>query len=77
MEELVAEICAAFLCADPGITPETRADHAATIASWLKVLKDDKRAILTAASHAQKATDYLHGLQPQAATEAEERQEAA
>jgi antirestriction protein ArdC len=55
MEELVAEIGAAFLCADLGITPETRDDHAAYIASWLKVLKDDKKAIFTAASHAQKA----------------------
>jgi antirestriction protein ArdC len=44
----------------------------------LKVLKDDKRAIFTAASHAQKAADYLHGLQPNAAaTEAEDMQEAA
>jgi antirestriction protein ArdC len=42
-------------------------DHAAYIASWLKVLKDDKRAIFTAASHAQKAADYLHGLQAQEA----------
>ena len=76
MEELVAEIGAAFLCADLGITPETRDDHAAYIASWLKVLKDDKRAIFTAASHAQKAADYLHALQPQTGTaEAEERQE--
>ena len=67
MEELVAEIGAAFLCADLGNTPETRPDHAAYIASWLKVLKDDKRAICTAASHAQKAADYLHGLQLQEA----------
>ena len=36
MEELVAEIGAAFLCADLGITPETRDDHAAYIASWLQ-----------------------------------------
>jgi antirestriction protein ArdC len=78
MEELCAEIGAAFLCADLGITPETRDDHAAYIQSWLKVLKDDKRAIFTAASHAQKAADYLHGLQPNAAaTEAEDLQEAA
>jgi antirestriction protein ArdC len=77
MEELVAEIGAAFLCADLGITPETRDDHAAYIQSWLKVLKDDKRAIFTAASHAQKAADYLHGLQPQADTApAEDLQEA-
>ena len=66
MEELVAEIGAAFLCADLGITPETRDDHAAYIASWLKVLKNDKRAIFTAASHAQKAADFLHAMQPQA-----------
>jgi antirestriction protein ArdC len=67
MEELVAEIGAAFLCADLGITPEIRDDHAAYITSWLKVLKYDKRAIFTAASHAQKAADYLHSLQPQEA----------
>lgn len=63
MEELVAELGAAFLCADLGLTPQIREDHAAYIAGWLKVLKDDKRAIFTAASHAQKAADYLHRLQ--------------
>ena len=65
MEELVAEIGAAFLCADLGITLETREDHAAYVQSWLTVLKDNKRAIFTAASHAQKAADYLHSLQTQ------------
>jgi antirestriction protein ArdC len=65
MEELVAEIGAAYLCADLGITPETREDHAAYVQSWLTVLKDDKRAILTAASHSLKAADYLDSLQPQ------------
>ena len=63
-EELVAELGAAFLCADLGITPEVRPDHAAYIASWLKVLKDDKRFIISAAAHAQRAADFLHGLQP-------------
>jgi antirestriction protein ArdC len=63
MEELVAELGAAFLCADLGITPETREDHAAYVGAWLKVLKHDKRAIFTAAGAAQKAADYLHGLQ--------------
>ena len=62
-EELVAELGAAFLCSTLGITPETRADHAEYLAHWLKVLKADKRAIFTAASHAQKAADYLHQLQ--------------
>jgi antirestriction protein ArdC len=66
MEELVAELGAAFLCADLGLTPEVRPDHAAYIASWIAVLRNDKRAIFTAASHAQRAVDFLHGLQPQA-----------
>ena len=64
MEELVAEIGAAFLCADLGATPETRPDHAAYIASWLRVLKQDSRAIFTAATHAQRAVDHLNGCQP-------------
>ena len=38
----------------------------------LKVLKDDKRAIFTAAAHAQRAADYLHMLQPGAQQEAAE-----
>jgi antirestriction protein ArdC len=63
-EELVAELGAAFLCADLGITPDVRPDHAAYIATWLKVLRDDKRFIFSAAAHAQRAADYLHGLQP-------------
>jgi antirestriction protein ArdC len=63
-EELVAEIAAAFLCADLGLTPEPREDHAAYLASWLTVLKNDKRAIFQAAAHAQKAADFLHALQP-------------
>lgn len=65
-EELVAELGAAFLCVALGITPEVRDDHAAYIGHWLKVLKDDKRAIFTAAAHAQRAVDYLHTLQPSA-----------
>ncbi len=64
MEELVAELGSAFLCADLDLTPEVRDDHAAYIGNWLQVLKNDKRAIFTAAAHAQRAADYLHGLQP-------------
>jgi antirestriction protein ArdC len=62
-EELVAEPGSAFLSADLSLTPEVRDDHTAYIASWLKVLKGDKRAIFTAAAHAQRAVDFLHGLQ--------------
>jgi antirestriction protein ArdC len=61
MEELVAELGAAFLSADLDLAPELREDHAAYIASWIKVLKNDKRAIFSAASHAQRAVDFLHG----------------
>lgn len=71
-EELIAEMGAAFLCADLGITPETRDDHAAYLAHWLEVLKADNRAIFTAASQAQRAADFLHALQDrQPATQAE------
>lgn len=66
-EELVAELGAAFLCADLGLTLEDREDHAAYIGSWLQVLRDDKRAVFTAAAHAQKAVDFLHSLQVQEA----------
>lgn len=62
-EELVAELGAAFLCAALGITPEPREDHAAYLYHWLQVLKADKRAIFSAAAHAQRAADYLHDLQ--------------
>ncbi len=68
-EELVAELGAAFLCADLGISDEPRKDHASYLASWLKVLREDKRAIVTAASAAQRAANFLHekvGTLPQA-----------
>jgi antirestriction protein ArdC len=77
VEELVAEIGSAFLCADLGLSPEVRDDHAAYIASWIKVLKGDKRAIFTAAGHAQKAAEFLHGLQPEPQIEAQPETDAA
>lgn len=64
-EELVAELGAAFLCADLELTPEPGADHAAYIENWLTVLRGDKRAIFQAAAHAQRAADFMHGLQPE------------
>ncbi|MEZ0018211.1 ArdC family protein [Sinorhizobium fredii] len=62
-EELVAELGAAFLCADLELALEDRNDHAAYIAAWLQVLREDKRAIFAAAAHAQRAVDFLHGRQ--------------
>lgn len=58
-EELVAELGAAFLCADTGICPAPREDHAQYLAGWLKILKGDSRAIFTAASAADKAARFL------------------
>ena len=69
-EELVAELGAAFLCADLELAPEVRDDHASYVATWLQVLQNDNRAIFQASAHAQRAVDYLHSLQP-------ERREAA
>lgn len=62
-EELVAELGAAFLCADLGLALTPRDDHAAYIGSWLEALGGDKRLIFTAAAHAQRAADYLVALQ--------------
>ena len=71
-EELVGEVGSAFLCADLALTPEPRDDHAAYIQTWLTVLKNDRRAIFTAAAHAERAAAYLHAKQPQTtAAEAE------
>jgi antirestriction protein ArdC len=61
-EELVAELGAAFLCADFGIDVATRDDHVNYLASWLKALKNDKRMIVAAASQASKAADMLNGI---------------
>ena len=54
----------AFLGADLDLTLEPREDHAAYIANWLDVLKTGNRAIFTAATHAQRAADFINGLQP-------------
>lgn len=70
-EELVAEIGAAFLSVELGFAPEVREDHAAYIASWLKVLKDDKRFIFSAAAHAERACAHLHSYSNPEAIESE------
>jgi antirestriction protein ArdC len=59
-EELVAELTSAFLCAEFNLDGELR--HAAYIASWIKLLKDEPKAFMTAASKAQAAADYLRTL---------------
>lgn len=58
MEELVAELTAAFVCAEFGLD-NAHANQAAYLAGWLKVLKQDSRAIFHVASKAQAAANYL------------------
>jgi antirestriction protein ArdC len=58
-EELVAELGAAFLCADLDLAIEQRDENASYIARWLEVLKGDTRFIFRAVAHAQRAADYL------------------
>ncbi|WP_455918384.1 ArdC family protein [Ensifer canadensis] len=70
-EELVAELGAAFLCARLGVSAEPRADHAKYLHNWIKILKGDRKAFITAASKASEASDYLLTLN------SPERQEAA
>src|SRR6266536_1513531 len=60
VEELVAELGAAFLCADLELALEPREDHASYIATWLKVLAADNRAVFTAAAHAQRAAEFIN-----------------
>jgi len=67
-EELVAELTASFILADIGLAHHPRPDHAAYVASWLEVLRNDKRAIFTAASKAQAASDWMHAQQAGGAT---------
>ena len=58
-EELVAELGAAMLCATLGITEEPRPDHAKYLKHWVGILKNDYRALWTAASKASKAVNYI------------------
>lgn len=59
-EELIAEIGAAFLCADLGVSNVPRPDHAAYVANWLQLLRNDTRAVFKASRHASAAANHLH-----------------
>ena len=62
MEELIAELGACFIAASLGLTQNPRDDHAAYIASWHKLLKEDSRAIGRAATAADRAAVYLDAI---------------
>ena len=55
-----------MLCAEIGVTQDTRADHAQYVANWLQLLRNDPRAIFTAAAKASQAVAYLKSLQAKA-----------
>jgi antirestriction protein ArdC len=67
VEELVSELGAAFLCADLELALEPREDHASYIATWLKLLATDNRAVFTAAAHAQRAAEFINNRATEAA----------
>ncbi|TEX45706.1 MAG: antirestriction protein [Acidimicrobiales bacterium mtb01] len=61
-EELVAELGAAFWCAQFELDQATREDHAAYLGDWLALLQSDSRALVAACGHAQRAVDHLNTL---------------
>ena len=58
-EELIAEMGAAFLCAEAGISPVVLENQAAYVQGWLGKVRGDARLVIIAAAHAQKAADYI------------------
>ena len=66
VEELVAEMGAAYLCAESGISPTVIENQAAYVSGWLKKLRDDRKLVVRAAAHAQQASDYVLGKAPTA-----------
>jgi antirestriction protein ArdC len=60
-EELVAELSAAYFCAEAGISSAVISNQAAYVAGWLKKLRDDRKLLILAAAQAQRAADYILG----------------
>ena len=71
LEELVAELCAAFLCAEAGIDQAVIENQAAYLQGWLEKLQKDQSAFVTAAARAQKAADFILGRRVQGAGDEE------
>jgi len=69
LEELVAELCAAFLCAEAGIDQAVLTNQAAYLQGWMEKLRMDPSAFVTAAARAQKAADFILGRQVRGADE--------
>jgi antirestriction protein ArdC len=65
LEEMVAELASCFVCMSISIRSEPRASHAVYIASWLRILKSDSKAVFSAAGLAQRACDWMWAQQPE------------
>lgn len=65
IEELTAEIGSCYLCSYAGIGQKGLDNSVAYIQGWLEALKNDKKFIVYAAAHAQRATDYILNLRHQ------------
>ncbi|MCF6326833.1 MAG: hypothetical protein L3J21_06025 [Devosiaceae bacterium] len=63
MEELVAELGAAFQCAELGISLKPRAAHAQYLEHWMNAMKADKKTIFTAAAKASEAVQFIKTMQ--------------
>jgi antirestriction protein ArdC len=70
-EELIAELGAAMLCGRAGIAPQRLEQSAAYIASWLAALRNDKRMVVSASQHAQRAVDHILDERPEGGDETE------
>jgi len=62
VEEIVAEMTAAYLCGITGIENRTIDNSAAYVAGWLRQLRDQRKLIIHAAAQAQRACDYILNL---------------
>jgi antirestriction protein ArdC len=70
-EELIAEMGAAMLCGITGIAPATIPNSAAYLKHWIDRLRGDSKLLVSAASQAQKAADYIRGTSGKPDTETE------
>ena len=61
IEELIAEMSSAFLCAEKGISMETT-QHSEYLDGWVKNIKENPYILFSASSQASKATSYLERL---------------
>lgn len=76
-EELIAEMASAMVGADLGLPAGHLDNHAAYLASWLKILRDDENAIFKAAARAEEAAQFLLRKAGRAAADTEETPEPA